>query len=49
MGRNGRVWAEQHHSPQAGAKNIEALMLEIIEKKEVENHRRKNDLTSPHR
>jgi colanic acid biosynthesis glycosyl transferase WcaI len=29
MGRNGRAWAEDHHSPQSGAKQIEKLMLEI--------------------
>jgi colanic acid biosynthesis glycosyl transferase WcaI len=29
MGRNGRIWAENHHSPQTGAKQIEKILLEI--------------------
>ncbi len=29
MGQSGRCWAESHHSPQAAAKQIERLMLEI--------------------
>ena len=29
MGRNGRAWAEDHHSPQAGARHIEKLMLDL--------------------
>jgi colanic acid biosynthesis glycosyl transferase WcaI len=29
MGQNGRCWAESHHSPQAAAKQIERLMLEV--------------------
>ncbi len=29
MGRNGRLWAEAHHSPQAGAKKIEKILLDI--------------------
>ena len=33
MGRNGRDWAEKHHSPQSGAKQIEKIMLEIISRK----------------
>jgi putative colanic acid biosynthesis glycosyltransferase WcaI len=29
MGHNGRTWAENYHSPQAAAKKIEKLLLEI--------------------
>ena len=29
LGRNGRNWAEQNHSPQSGAKQIEKIMREI--------------------
>jgi colanic acid biosynthesis glycosyl transferase WcaI len=29
MGQKGRCWAENHHSPQSAAKQIEKLMLEI--------------------
>ena len=29
FGRNGRSWAEQNHSPQSGAKQIEKIMREI--------------------
>ncbi len=29
MGRNGRTWAEEHHSPQTGAKQIEKILQEI--------------------
>jgi colanic acid biosynthesis glycosyl transferase WcaI len=29
MGRNGRAWAEEHHSPLAGARKIEEIMLKI--------------------
>ncbi len=35
MGRNGRSWAENHHSPQSGAKQIEKIMLEIISTKKA--------------
>jgi colanic acid biosynthesis glycosyl transferase WcaI len=30
LGCNGRTWAENHHSPQSGARQIEKIMLEII-------------------
>ncbi len=30
MGRNGRNWAEAHHSPQSSARQIEKIMLEIV-------------------
>jgi colanic acid biosynthesis glycosyl transferase WcaI len=30
LGRNGRVWAEQYHSPQAGAEQFEKLLLKAI-------------------
>jgi len=30
FGRNGRIWAENNHSPQSCAKQIEKIMLEII-------------------
>jgi len=30
LGRNGRLWAEQHHSPQAAADRFEKLMLDAI-------------------
>jgi colanic acid biosynthesis glycosyl transferase WcaI len=30
LGRNGRAWAEKHHSPQSGAKQIEKLLFEAI-------------------
>jgi colanic acid biosynthesis glycosyl transferase WcaI len=30
FGRNGRTWAENNHSPQAGAKQIEKIMLGIL-------------------
>jgi len=33
MGHNGRNWAENHHSPQFGAKQIEKIMLEITASK----------------
>ncbi len=29
MGRNGRIWAENNHSPLSGAKQIEKIMLDI--------------------
>lgn len=29
MGRNGRTWAENNHSPQSGARQIEKIMFEI--------------------
>jgi colanic acid biosynthesis glycosyl transferase WcaI len=29
MGHNGRIWAENYHSPQAAARKIEKLLLEI--------------------
>jgi colanic acid biosynthesis glycosyl transferase WcaI len=32
LGRNGRVWAEQHHSPQAAAEKFERLFEAVIEK-----------------
>jgi putative colanic acid biosynthesis glycosyltransferase WcaI len=30
LGRNGRLWAERHHSPQAAAERFEKLMLDAI-------------------
>jgi colanic acid biosynthesis glycosyl transferase WcaI len=30
FGRNGRLWAEQHHSPISGAREIESLLLKAI-------------------
>jgi colanic acid biosynthesis glycosyl transferase WcaI len=30
LGRNGRLWAERHHSPQAAADRFEKLMLDAI-------------------
>jgi colanic acid biosynthesis glycosyl transferase WcaI len=31
MGRNGRVWAETHHSPQGAAEQFELLFLDVME------------------
>jgi colanic acid biosynthesis glycosyl transferase WcaI len=30
LGRNGRLWAERHHSPQAAAERFEKLMLDAV-------------------
>lgn len=33
MGRNGRIWAEEHHSPQMAAKKFEDLLMKAIASK----------------
>jgi colanic acid biosynthesis glycosyl transferase WcaI len=33
LGRNGRAWAEQHHSPQAAAEQFEKLFFAVLETK----------------